>query len=137
MNYEVPARPVVAAIIQRDGRVLVAQRPPTKHYPLQWEFPGGKVEPGESPEEALRREIREELGVEIDVVGLIDRVHHDYGGGHDYDLLFFECRVRAGEPVAQPGQGVHRLEWVEARRLPELDFLVGNRRLAERLARSR
>lgn len=130
-------RLVVAAVIQRDGRVLVSQRPPEKHYPLQWEFPGGKVEAGESPEAALRREIREELGVDIRVGDLIERVHHDYGGGHDYDLLFYECRIVAGEPSAQPGQGVHQVGWWTPAELAGLDVLEGNRALVRRLSAGR
>ena len=60
-----PPIPVVCALIERDGLVLVAQRPAHKHLPLKWEFPGGKVEPGESPEAAIVRELREELGCEF------------------------------------------------------------------------
>jgi 8-oxo-dGTP diphosphatase len=130
----VAPRRVVAAVIERDGRVLVAQRPPDKHYPLQWEFPGGKVEPGESPQAALAREIREELGVEIQIGDLVARFRHDYGDGHDYDLAFYRCRILVGEPRPVPGQGVHRLAWVEPHRLRELEFLEGNRALVRRLA---
>lgn len=127
-------RTVVAAIIQRDGKILVAQRPPTKHYPLQWEFPGGKVEAGETPEAALKREIHEELGVDVAVGAIVDRFRYDYGAGHDYELMFFECTVIAGEPSAQPGQGIHALAWVERSRLPKVAFLEGNRSVARRLA---
>jgi 8-oxo-dGTP diphosphatase len=62
-----PPLPVVAAVIERDGLVLVAQRPPGKHLALKWEFPGGKIEAGETPAAALVREIREELGCTIRV----------------------------------------------------------------------
>lgn len=127
-------KPVVAAVIEREGRYLLCQRPPKKHYPLQWEFPGGKVERGETPEAALRREIAEEIGVEINVGPLMERVRHDYGHGHDYELSFFSCQILKGEPVAQPGQGVHRIEWIEATKLAGMNLLAGNRRLAARLA---
>lgn len=71
--------PVVCALIERDGRILIAQRPANKHLALQWEFPGGKMEPGESAEDALRREITEELGCTLGPVRFIGTTEHDYG----------------------------------------------------------
>ncbi|MBP7142720.1 MAG: (deoxy)nucleoside triphosphate pyrophosphohydrolase [Opitutaceae bacterium] len=70
--------PVVCALIEREGLVLIAQRPAHKHLGLLWEFPGGKVEPGESPAHALKREIREELGCEIDLVHMLPIQPFDY-----------------------------------------------------------
>jgi len=70
--------PVVCAVIEREGRVLIAQRPPHKLMPLKWEFPGGKVEPGEEPGAAIVREIREELGCEITVTRALTPFVHDY-----------------------------------------------------------
>ena len=66
---------VVAAILQKDGRILVGQRTPEQSHPLKWEFPGGKVEPGESPEQALARELEEELGIRSAAGDLITRYH--------------------------------------------------------------
>ena len=70
--------PVVCAVIEREGLVLVAQRPPHKLLPLKWEFPGGKVEPGEDPAAAIVREIREELGCEIRIARALPPFIHDY-----------------------------------------------------------
>ena len=72
------ATEVVAALIRRDGRILICQRPPRQSHPLKWEFVGGKIEPGETPEQALARECREELGIEVQVGGLFMEVTHDY-----------------------------------------------------------
>src|SRR5258706_7701980 len=75
-----PAIPVVCAVIEDGaGRVLVAQRPAHKHLGLKWEFAGGKVEPGEAPEAAVVREIKEELGCEIAIIRPLARFTHDYG----------------------------------------------------------
>jgi 8-oxo-dGTP diphosphatase len=88
---------VACALIERDGRVLVAQRPPGKAHALKWEFPGGKLEPGEDAAAALAREIREELGVEIEVGEALPASAHDYGA-FAIRLIPFRCTLRAGEP---------------------------------------
>ncbi len=72
------AIPVVCALIEREGRVLIARRPAHKHLGLKWEFPGGKVEPGEPPEAAIRREIQEELGCTVVVVRPLPAFSYDY-----------------------------------------------------------
>lgn len=133
----VAVRTVVCAVIERDGKVLVAQRSKEKHYPLQWEFPGGKPEAGETPEQALVREVKEELACDIEVLRPLDVVEHDYGGGHLYHLRFYACRIRVGEPAVQPGQGLKRVEWAERARLPEYEFLAGDRAFVRRLAAAR
>ena len=130
------ARTVVCAVIEREGKILVAQRSEEKHYPLQWEFPGGKPEAGESLEQALVREVREELACDIEVLHRLDVVKHDYGGEHHYELLFFACRLVRGDPVPQPGSGLRRCEWADRRRLPDYEFLEGDREFVRRLARS-
>ncbi len=88
---------VTCALLERDGRLLVAQRAPGRKLALKWEFPGGKIEPGESGPEALARELREELGVEVDVGRELTPVTHDYGS-LVIALRSFLCRLRAGEP---------------------------------------
>jgi 8-oxo-dGTP diphosphatase len=94
--------PVVCALIERDGLVLLAQRPANKHLPLKWEFPGGKVEPGEDPAAAIVREIREELGCDVVIARLLPPFTHDYGTVV-ITMIPFVCTLAAGsaEPVAQ------------------------------------
>ena len=91
---------VVAALVQRDdGAVLLSQRRADQGMPLKWELPGGKIEPGESPEAALRREIAEELGVEAEVGAIYDVVSHAYP---EFDLLMLVYRCELlGEPSAK------------------------------------
>ena len=86
---------VVAAIILKDGRVFATQRG-YGDYKDWWEFPGGKIEPGETPEEALAREIREELHAEIEVVRLVDTVQYDYPKFH-MDMSCYLCRLISDE----------------------------------------
>jgi 8-oxo-dGTP diphosphatase len=101
---------VAAAVVWRDGRVLLTQRPPGGALGLQWEFPGGKIEAGESPEMAVVREVREELGVEAQVVGRMHVERHAYAHGLDVEITFIACVLAALEFV--PGAGVHALRWV-------------------------
>ena len=107
-------RPLVtvacALLFDAAGRVLLARRPPHKHLGDLWEFPGGKVEPGESPAAALVREIREELGTEIDVGEALPPVTHAYPGA-TIDLRPFRCRLAAGAPEPHPHEHT-ALAWV-------------------------
>lgn len=91
---------VVGALILRESSVLIAQRPEGKSQALKWEFPGGKIEPGESPELSLAREIAEELGVRIEVGRHFQTVHHQYPGGPEVRLECYLARIVDGEPRA-------------------------------------
>jgi 8-oxo-dGTP diphosphatase len=107
---ESPPVPVVCAVIERAGRVLLAQRPPHKLLPLKWEFAGGKVEPGEDPAAAIVREIREELGVGIRVLRALPRFTHDYGRVV-IEMIPFVCAL--SDPAAEPHAHEHiALAWV-------------------------
>lgn len=123
---------VVAAVIRRGGRILVTRRHPGGPLGDLWEFPGGKVESGESEPEALRREIAEELGCEVRVERFLFRHSHDYPHIH-VDLAFYACSLEAGaEPRAI---GVGALEWAEPARLGEFDFCPADVAVLGRIAR--
>lgn len=95
---EVPRKTirVVAAVVEHDGRYLITQRRPTAVLPLLWEFPGGRVEDGESDEEALQREMAERLDVRVQVGPLISFVSHAYEH-YDVDLFLYECALVSEE----------------------------------------
>ena len=115
---------VVAAILQNDGKILIGQRTPTQSHPLKWEFPGGKVEPGESPEQALARELEEELGISGASGDLIARYHYTYPGKDPIELIFFRVRHFSGEPQ---NLIFHDLRWQPQFQLAGLDFVEGDR----------
>lgn len=106
---------VACALVDADGRVLIAQRPPGKTLAGLWEFPGGKLEPGESPEEALIRELGEELGIEVKVPCLapLTFASHAYESFH-LMMPLYVCRRWTGMPVPREGQS---LTWVRPNRL--------------------
>ena len=87
---------VAAAVVIREGRVLLTRRAEGQHLAGMWEFPGGKLEEGESPEEALARECREECGIDVDVGEILDVTHHRFPE-KDVLLLFYRCALRGGE----------------------------------------
>lgn len=91
-------RAVTAAIIKKDGKILICQRPEGKKLAGMWEFPGGKMEHGETPEEGLVRELREELGFEARVGKIID-AQAEYGVG-EFIILYYEVEIASGEPAA-------------------------------------
>ena len=114
---------VVAAVIQRDGRVLAGQRKPGGNHPLKWEFPGGKVEPGESPESALVRELTEELGIRARIAGEITRYEYQYPGRSRILLIFYRVVDFDGEIQ---NLDFTQLKWLPPEQLPHLDFLEGD-----------
>jgi 8-oxo-dGTP diphosphatase len=122
---------VVAAVVERGGRYLITRRLEGTHLAGLWEFPGGKILPGEKPEDALRRELKEELGVEAAVGELIEAVTWTYPE-KTVRILFFRCAVQ-GEPCPQERQ---EMLWVEATELPAYPFPAADLRLVERLART-
>jgi len=123
---------VVAAVAVRRGRVLVCQRAAAKRHPGKWEFPGGKVERGETPARALRRELREELRVDAVVGREIWRTRHCYPGRKPVELRFFSVRSLAGR--LRRGTELAAVRWQPASRLPVLDFLDADRDLVVELA---
>ena len=120
---------VVAAIIRRNGRLLLTQRPEGVHLARLWEFPGGKVEPGESLEAALRREIAEELSITVEAGPLYMVSAHQYPE-RTVHLHFFECRMTEGEPEAGSAMA---MEWFTPKDLSRLELPEANRALVEKL----
>jgi mutator protein MutT len=114
---DVPRIVVTAAVIERDGAYLVTRRPPGVHLAGMWEFPGGKCDGGESLEACLTREIREELGCEIDVGGELFATAHAYAE-RLVELHFFACTLH-GQPTPVLGQEVR---WVARTALSTLEF---------------
>lgn len=114
---------VVAAVIRRDGRILIAQRPRDKHMGGLWEFPGGKVEAGEAADCALVRELEEELGITATAFRPLIRISHDYAD-KAVCLDVWEVTDFAGEPHGREGQAVH---WVTPDELPGFDYPAANR----------
>ena len=122
-----PLRLVVAALILREGtggiEVLVCQRKPDQPMSLKWEFPGGKIEPGEGAEDALARELDEELGIAAVIGRRVARVRHKYRNGGAIDLQFFVVREFSG---ALENRIFNDIQWANLRSLPEYDFLAAD-----------
>lgn len=115
---------VVAAILEREGRILICRRTAAQSHPLKWEFPGGKVEQGESPVAALSRELREELGIEAEAGGEITRYEFAYPGKTPILLIFIRVAQFTGEPQ---NLIFHEIRWEPRDRLSSFDFLEGDR----------
>ncbi len=124
---------VVAAVIERNGRILIGQRKrDARKHALKWEFPGGKVEPGETAEAALTRELREEL--EIDAIPGAQIESYDFrypGSDRTTRLLFFGVTEFAGEPR---NLDFEQIVWVDRSALTDFDFLEGDIAFVSRLA---
>ena len=124
---------VVAALIEADGKLLVCQRRRTDSFGLMWEFPGGKLEPGETPAEALARELHEELGVTAQIGAEIFRTRHQYSElGEAIDLIFFAATVT---PADIRNHAFETMEWRLPQTLLELNFLPADRDFVAKLAR--
>jgi 8-oxo-dGTP diphosphatase len=124
---------VVAALIERRGRVLLAQRRADQSFPSTWEFPGGKVESGEAPVAALVREIREELGCTVRVKEAVEVVFHAYP---EFDLVMPVYRVALGRRAPR-AVTVDAIAWIPRRRLATMSMPPADLPLAKTLARSR
>jgi 8-oxo-dGTP diphosphatase len=121
---------VVAALIECEGRILLSRRRPDQSLPNCWEFPGGKVEPGEDPVVALRREIAEELDCTVEVGPIFEVVFHAYEA-FDLYMLVYRATITAGVPRARQ---VAAVDWYEPRVIPTLELPPADYPLARRLA---
>ena len=120
---------VVAAVTLRDGKVMICQRRPGVHNGLKWEFPGGKIEAGESPEAALRRELSEELAIEARVGRVCDAIYYRYPD-RDVLVLFYLCEIVSGEPKQID---CNAIAWAAFEELKDYDFAGADARFVERL----
>ncbi len=122
---------VVAALILRGDEILCCQRTEHQALALKWEFPGGKIEAGETPQQALRRELEEELGITAEVGREITRVLHTYQNGNSVNLHFFAID---GYQNQLQNRIFREIRWVNRADLPALDFLDADKELVRRLA---
>jgi len=122
---------VVAALIVKDGRILICQRTRHQTMPMKWEFPGGKVEAGEQPRDALRRELEEELGIEAEIGEELTSIRHQYSGGGAVELRFYVVRQYGGE---LQNRIFREVQWTKPSELPRFDFLEADLKLVSDLA---
>ncbi len=122
---------VVAALIVRNNSVLICQR--TKYQPmgLKWEFPGGKIEPGEEAPQALRRELEEELGISATIGEKVTTAQHHYKKGGAVELHFYRVAEFEGE---LKNQIFEQIRWVDRRDLPRFDFLDADHDIVRQIA---
>ncbi len=123
MTDTLPTLTVVAGVLWQAGRVLVCQRHRESAFGLQWEFPGGKVEPGEAPEEGLQRELREELGIEAQIGSVLYRACHAYPGKYVVHLTFYQVKSFTGAPRNLTFESIR---WALPADLNGADFLAGD-----------
>lgn len=131
LNTKSPMKRVVAALIWKDGKVLICQRTRHQPMPLKWEFPGGKIEEGEQPRDALRRELDEELGIAAVIGDEVARIQHQYPSGGSVELRFYDVREYSG---ALENRIFRDVVWTEPAKLPSYDFLEADLELVRDLA---
>jgi len=120
---------VVGAMIEEEGKYLITQRPPTASLPLLWEFPGGRVEPGETDEQALARELDEEMGIVVRVGERVIHVEHSYAS-YDIDFCVYRCEIRAG---AIQHIRVYGHRWVRPDELDQYEFPAADEKTVAKL----
>ena len=126
---------VVAAQIERDGKYLITQRKPTSSLPLLWEFPGGRVEQGETDEQALARELRDEMAIDVEVATSSVSLTHEYEA-YIIDFRVYRCRLRT-EPSQIRKIGVHDIRWVAPADLDKYEFPGADQATIDQLLRGR
>jgi 8-oxo-dGTP diphosphatase len=126
MLSPLPTIMVVAGLLQRYGAVLICQRRHDGAFPLKWEFPGGKIEPGETGADSLRRELHEELGIEAEIGPEMYRTRHQYPGQYTVELIFYRVSAFQG---ALHNYAFEQVRWENPARLLSYDFLEGDAEL--------
>jgi 8-oxo-dGTP diphosphatase len=123
---------VVGAMLEKEeGVYLITQRPPTASLPLLWEFPGGRVQEGETDQQALARELKEEMDIEVEVGEQAMRLHHEYPQ-YDIDFTVFRCRLRSPESAIRHLR-VHDHRWVTLAEMGQYRFPDADARTLEKL----
>ena len=122
---------VVAALIIQKGKILACQRTRHQTMPLKWEFPGGKIETGEQPRDALRRELEEELGIDARIGEEVARIQHKYKNGGAVELRFYAVHEFKGE---LENRIFRDMQWTDRKKLPSFDFLDADLQLVKDLA---
>jgi 8-oxo-dGTP diphosphatase len=125
---------VVAALIVKDEKILICQRTRHQPMPLKWEFPGGKIEPNEQPEDALRRELEEELGIRAELGPKVAVIRHTYANDSAVELQFYVVERWEGEMQNRIFRDV---VWVKREEIPSYDFLEADITLIKELAAGR
>ena len=124
---------VVCAVILENGKILIGRRPPKVHLENLWEFPGGKMDRGETKEAALHREIQEERGISIEIVRFLETIRHAYADRQDVTLMlhFFLCRRKSGQPHPHSAS---EIRWATPQEMLGLPFPEADRSLLQKLS---
>jgi 8-oxo-dGTP diphosphatase len=120
-------------ILREDGRVLVCQRKKNSRYELKWEFPGGKVESGESVQDCVKRELREELSIEVKTIGAMKSQVNRYDDGGLFDVTYCFILRFSGRPL---NNAFEEIRWVTLAELRSMDILEGNKKFISELDES-
>lgn len=123
-------RVVMAAVVEKDGKYMICRRGPGRRLEGVWEFPGGKLEPGETPEQGLARELREELKIETEIGKILDaQLESEF---HEFIILYYKARIISGEPALMEHS---EIRYVEPAQLCNYEFSTADTKAAERLAK--
>jgi 8-oxo-dGTP diphosphatase len=123
--------PVAVGILRNNGKILVCQRKRGGRYELKWEFPGGKLESGETPLQCLRRELQEELSITVETVQRMEFQSASYEDGGMFEVAYCFISEFSGDPR---NNVFETIRWVNPEELGQLDILEGNRAFVEKLA---